>query len=281
MRPKVKLARIRTRSLRQILLGLGLALLTLAVGLPFLAGTSTYPIAVVDGNSMYPNLRNGDLIFFTGHSAPIINGSVIVFVQQRSGVPTLDALLQPVVIHRVIDVGQEPDGVTYYQTKGDNNQAPDPFVTDAPDVLGVPSVVIPFAGFPIMFAKSAYGMVSITAIVSLWFFAGIDTRLERDEEKRRLVAVFARHSLNGDISLAQFERLKLAVEYYDEMPIDHLKDPIILSTVDWLKGRGLEKDWSEEPRHCPQCGSPSFSITAGDKALFVCPNCSGRGPRKD
>ena len=261
-------------SRRRIFLALGASLLVLAVALPFLARTSTYPVAIVDGNSMYPNLHNGDLVFFAAPSGPIKNGTIIVFVQQRSGVPTFDSILQQVIIHRVIGTGLEPNGVTYYETKGDNNFEPDPFVTDAPNVLGVPSVVVPFAGFPLLFAKSAYGMVTITAMVSLWFFTGIDSKLEEGEEKKRLVAVFARHSLNGDISAAQFERLKLAVEYYGEMPIDLLRDPTILSTVDWLRGGGLTKSWKEESQTCPQCGTEAFAIIAGDKSLLVCPRCS-------
>ena len=264
---------VRPLSKRRVLLGLGVALLVVVIALPFLARTSTYPIAIVDGNSMYPTLHSGDLVFFSSPPGPVKNGSIIVFVQQRSGVPAFDSILQQVVIHRVIGTGVEPSGVIYYQTKGDNNQAPDPFVTDAPNVLGVPAVVIPYAGFPLIFAKSPYGMVTITAMASLWFFTGIDSKLEEGEEKKRLIAVFARHSLNGDITVAQFERLKLAVEYYEDMPIDLLLDPTILSTVDWLRGGGLGKDWKEEPQTCPQCGSDAFSIIAGDKTLFVCPRC--------
>jgi len=259
---------------------LGASLLVLFVALPFLARTSAYPLAIVDGNSMYPNLHNGDLVFFSAPSGPVENGTIIVFVQQRSGIPAFDSILQQVIIHRVIGAGIEPNGVAYYETKGDNNLEPDPFVTDAPNVLGVPAVVIPFAGFPILFAKSAYGMVTITAMVSLWFFTGIDWKLEEGEEKKRLVAVFARHSLNGDISAAQFERLKLAVEYYGEMPIELLRDPIILSTVDWLREGGLMKNWKEESQTCPQCGSGAFAIIAGDKRLLVCPRCVGWRPER-
>jgi len=258
----------------RIFLVIGATLLVLAIALPFLARTSTYPLAVVEGNSMYPSLQNGDLVLFAAPSTPIQNGTIIVFVQQRSGVAVFDSILQQVLIHRVTGTGVEPNGVTYYQTKGDNNQELDPFVTDAPKVLGVPAVVIPFAGYPVIFAKSAYGMVSIVAFVSLWFFTGIDSKLEEDEEKKRFIAVFARHSLNGDISAAQFERLKLAVEYYDEMPIELLRDPTILSTVDWLRGGGLSKRWKEESQICPACGSEGVGVISGDKTLFVCPSCS-------
>jgi len=273
---KPKHGRRRPLSLGRVFLVLGVAMLVLAVALPFIARTNTYPMAVVDGNSMYPTLHYGDLVFFAAPSGPIKNGTIIVFVQQRSGIPALDSMLQQVLIHRVIGTGVEPNGVPYYETKGDNNEAPDPFVTDSPNVLGVPAVIIPFAGYPIIFAKSAYGMVTITAMVSLWFFTGIDLKLEDEEEKKKLIAVFARHSLNGDISAAQFERLKLAVEYYGEMPIDLLRDPTILSTVDWLRGGGLGKNWKEILQTCPQCGSEAFSLIAGDETLLVCPRCSER-----
>jgi signal peptidase I len=263
-----------------MLLGLGVTLLVLLVSLPFMARTGTYPIAIVNGNSMYPTLQNGALVFFTASAAPIQNGSIIVFVQTQSGFPVLDSVLEPVLIHRVIGVGQEPDGQTYYKTKGDNNEVPDPFVTDSSDVLGVPALVIPDAGFPLLFAKSSFGMISITAMLSLYFFSEVDTKIEEESEKKRLIAVFARHSLNGEISPAQFERLKLAVEYYDEMSIDLLNDPTILSTVDWLKGGGLEKDWKEEPRICERCGRVSFTIVAGDTALVVCPSCSELRPSR-
>ncbi|HXY56656.1 MAG TPA: signal peptidase I [Nitrososphaerales archaeon] len=278
MNTKPKPGRRKPLSLRRIFLGFGVAVLVLAVALPFIARTDTYPMAVVDGNSMYPTLHDGDLVIFTAPSGPIKNGTIIVFVQQRSGVPAFDSVLQQVLIHRVIGTGVEPNGVPYYETKGDNNLEPDPFVTDAPNVLGVPAVVIPFAGFPLLFAKSSYGMVTITAMVSLWFFTGIDSKLEGEEEKKRLIAVFARHSLNGDISAAQFERLKLAVEYFGEMPMDLLRDPTILSTVDWLRGGGLARNWKEEPQTCPQCDSEAFSLIAGDKTLLVCPRCSEGRP---
>jgi len=62
------------------------------------------------------------------------------------------------------------------------------------------------------------------------------------------------------------------------MPIDLLRDPTILSTVDWLRGGGLGKEWKGAPQICPQCGSEAFSILAGDKTLLVCPRWSERHP---
>lgn len=223
---------------------------------------------------MYPNLHNGDLVFFTAPPSQVKNGSIIVFVQGGSGVSVFDSLLKPIVIHRVIGVGHEPNGVTYYQTQGDNNKAPDPFVTDSPSVLGVPAVVVPYAGVPLQFLKTPYGLVALSAFVSLYYVSGLDTKLGDEEEKKRLIAVFARHSLNGEISAGQFERLKLAVEYYDGMPVELLNDPTIISTIDWLREGGLAQLWSEKKSSCPDCNGEAFRIESGDKYFLICPTCN-------
>jgi signal peptidase len=261
-------------SRKRILLATGLAVLVIFVSLPFIAGTSTYPVTVVNGNSMSPTLHNGDLVFFDSPAGRVKNGTIIVFVQSQSGVPALDSWLMPVVIHRVVGIGTEPDGTADYRTKGDNNLQDDPFVTDSQNVLGVPVLVIPYVGYPIQFLKTPYGMVAVTALISLYFFSEFDTKFEEEQERDRLVAVFARHTLNGDITAERFERLKLAVEYYDEIPTDQLTDPVALSLVDWLKGGTRSTKWKEELAPCPTCGGKSFGIINQDKSFLVCPACS-------
>jgi len=263
---------------RRIVLGFGLTLLVVFLALPVIAGTKTYPLAVVQGNSMYPNLQNGALVLFTAPRSPIVNGTIIVFVQGGTGVGALDSFLKPIVIHRVVSVGQEPSGLADYQTKGDNNQADDPFVTDSTSVLGVPALVIPYAGLPILFLQTPYGLVAGVSLLCFYFISGVDSKLEQDDERKRLVAVFARYSLNGKISAAQFERLRLAVEYFKDIPIDVLNDPTVLSLVDWLKEGGLESAWKEEQVPCPTCGSASFRVMNGSKFFLVCPKCSDWRP---
>lgn len=267
--------RPRLPSRKRILLAAGLTVLAVLVSLPFIAGTSTYPIAVVDGNSMSPTLHNGDLVFFAAPDGPIKNGTIIVFVQSQSGVPQLDSLLMPIVIHRVVGIGQEPDGAIDYQTKGDNNLQKDPFVTDAGNVLGVPVLVIPYAGIPIEFLRTPYGMVALTALISLYFFSDFDAKLETEEEKKRLLAVFARHSLNGELSAQEFEKLKIAIEYYDEIPADRLTDPTTISFTDWLRAGGVSANWKEEKARCPTCSTQAFTIVSGDRSFLICPACSG------
>jgi signal peptidase I len=248
-------------------------LITGAIALPFLAQTSSYPIAIVNGNSMYPTYHNGDLVFFSSPPTTIRNGTVIVFIQSSSGIPAFDSLLKPVVIHRVIEVGQEPDGTPDYKTKGDNNVAPDPFTTDRGNVLGVPQFVIPYVGLPILFLQTPYGLVAASAVVTLFFLSGVDSKMEESNERKKLIALFARHSLNGEISPGQFERLKLAVEFYDDMSPDLLIDPTIISAIDWLKGGGLSTHWEENKVPCPDCNTPSFSIVSGDRSFLICPKC--------
>jgi signal peptidase I len=263
---------------RRILLGLSLALLVFLLGLPLIAGTKTYPLAIVQGNSMYPKLQNGELVFFTAPRTPIQNGTIIVFVQGGTGVAALDAFLKPIVIHRVIEVGQEPTGMVDYQTKGDNNIAADPFVTDASSVLGVPALAIPYAGLPILFLQTPYGLIAAISLVCMYFLSGVDTKLEEEDERKRLIAVFARHSLNGRISQSQFERLRLSVDYFMETPIDLLTDPTIVSIVDWLKQGNLRAEWKEEEVPCPNCGMASFRIVSGSKFFLICPRCSDWRP---
>src|SRR5713226_6086961 len=84
----------------------------------WIAGTGSYPLAVVDGNSMNPTLHSGDLLYYAASSKPIVNGTIIIVVQDSNGIPAFNAVTKPVIIHRVIGTGREPDGSLYYETKG-------------------------------------------------------------------------------------------------------------------------------------------------------------------
>jgi len=93
--------------------------------LGYITQTDT-PIAVVNGHSMYPLLREGDIVF--AYKAPpdkIGRGDIIIY--DRGGV---------LVIHRVIDIYK--CGEEYcYMTKGDNNRFPDPGLIPYSRVKGV------------------------------------------------------------------------------------------------------------------------------------------------
>ena len=279
MRIRLRLKKSFFSRKRLLALAAAVVIVTLA-SLPFFEGTKSYPVAIVDGNSMYPALHNGDLVLFGAPPSTISNGSIIVFVQGSTGVGSLDSLLKPIVIHRVVGTGTEPNGMPYYQTKGDNNQALDPFVTDQSSVLGVPSLVVPYAGWPVLFMKTPYGMVAFTALVTVFIVSGLETRVLDDEDKRRLLAVFARHSLNGEMTARDFEKVKLAVEYFEDIPTELLMDPTLISAVDWLKKGALRGKWKEALVSCPVCDARAFMIVSGDNSFLVCPECGLARPAR-
>ncbi len=82
----------------------------------YLITGSTVPLAVVEGYSMSPILRNGDLVIsYKPPPEDIKEGDIVIY---KSITGTL-------VIHRVIKVIKD-SGKYYYITKGDNNMFPDP-----------------------------------------------------------------------------------------------------------------------------------------------------------
>jgi signal peptidase I len=251
-----------------------LALIIMLASLPLFAGTSTYPLAVVNGDSMVPALHNGDLVYYTAPHGPIKNGTIIVFIQGETGINSLDSLLKPIIIHRVVGFGYEPDGSLYYETKGDNNAGDDPFVTPASSVLGVETGAVPYAGLPVQFFQSAYGMLAVVAAMSLYFFSGVDTRIWEEDERKRLVTVFAKHSLDGSISPDQFEKLKMIVEC-NGIPEELLKDASLLSLSQWLKEGGISETWTEQTGPCPKCGASAYHIGGKGESFVVCANCMG------
>ncbi len=79
-------------------------------------GSST-PIAVVEGYSMFPLLREGDLVFAYKPDPNDLHVGDIVIYRGVDG---------RLVIHRIVKIVRMDDR-TYYVTRGDNNNAPDYF----------------------------------------------------------------------------------------------------------------------------------------------------------
>ena len=83
--------------------------------LAYLTG-SNVPLAVVEGYSMWPTLRQGDLIIAYKPSPEDIHvGDIIIYKDYRG----------TLIIHRVIKVLNKGNKY-YYVTKGDNNPYRDP-----------------------------------------------------------------------------------------------------------------------------------------------------------
>jgi signal peptidase I len=197
---------------------LGLAVLAFLVGvlviLPIYAGTGTYPLAVVEGNSMYPTLQNGDLVIYKAtNTMSIPNGTIVVYVQDQSGIPLLNTLVQPSIIHRVVGEVVQSDGVVYYRTQGDNNQFPDPSLVRYDHILGVPMQVIPKAGIAILFVRSPQGLVATVGLITLGYLGVFAAKAEEDRRKDKFLGALARLVQDSEISEDLFRRLERVVKY--------------------------------------------------------------------
>jgi signal peptidase len=244
--------------------------------LPFSLGTSTYPVTVVQGNSMFPALQNGDLVVFRGAPERMIaNGTIIIFVQTGTGVSALDSLLKPVIIHRIVGVVVQGDGKVNYQTKGDNNQQVDPELVPASRVLGTPETVIPKAGLIIMFLQSPQGLVATVGVITFIFIGSSEAKTKKEEEKKAFLGVLAQMSLDGELPEAVFKKFELAVKYVEDLRVDELKDGGVLTLVDWIRNGGLDNDWKVKKLPCPKCSSMAANFNcANGLLLVVCPTCN-------
>ena len=86
------------------------------IWLPRLTGAKV-PVAIVEGRSMYPLLRTGDIVFLVNKSPGQINvGDVVVYKSKQNP--------DRFIIHRVIGIC-EYHGTYYYRVWGDNNYVED------------------------------------------------------------------------------------------------------------------------------------------------------------
>ena len=260
------------------IVGTGL-LVSLAILLPFLMGTSVYPITIVNGNSMYPTLQNGDLVFFKGvGSGPISNGSIIVYVQSLAGSTLLDQLTKPVLIHRIIGVTTQNGTVVYYTTKGDNNLLPDPYAVNPSNVLGVPVLIVPKVGLLVMFFTSPQGLVALVALITLFYLDKVEKSDQDSKRKDAFLGKIAQMALNDEIPESVFKKFELATKYADAVEMGELRSSMVLAMVDWLKKGGLEQGWNAKKTPCPTCGGPSTTFETPDNLLLaVCPHCLSNG----
>jgi signal peptidase I len=247
------------------------------VALPIYAGTGTYPIAIVQGNSMYPTLHNGDVVIFK--AAPhtmIANNTIIVFVQGETGVSALDSIIRPVVIHRVVGTVVQADGTVYYRTKGDNNQYPDPSLTQASNVLGTPMEVVPGVGVIILFFESPQGLVALIGMISLYYVGRYEVFLSEDRRREKFLAALGQLVLDGDLSLEQFKRMEIVVKYGKAIQTESLDDPLTAAVADWVKKGNLAEDWKLSRSDCHTCTRLVTSFVSKGSVLTICPRCSAR-----
>lgn len=110
------------------------------------AGIFKYQIMAIGSGSMEPIIYRGDAVIFEKvkteeEKNAIEEGTVIVF--KHNGV---------YITHRIIEITEE-DGARVYQTKGDNNEAPDAFKIDNGDIVGITRATVKYIGFPTLWIQ--------------------------------------------------------------------------------------------------------------------------------
>ncbi|MBP3433832.1 MAG: signal peptidase I [Clostridia bacterium] len=117
---------------------------------PSIGGVS--PLIVLT-DSMYPEIKSGDLIFSKKTDAASVEiGDVISFFDPSGNGSS-------VVTHRVIDIAVEEDGY-YFQTQGDNNNIPDRKWVSETELVGVwTEVRLAGVGNVAMFMQSTAGLL--------------------------------------------------------------------------------------------------------------------------
>jgi len=135
------------------------------------------PVMVVPSRSMVPTLNVGDIVFVRGVDPSTITVGTVIIFQSPSG--SID------IIHRVIGIEKMGDTL-YFQTKGDNNPAPDPWSPGVPEqnVKGVLVGRIPYIGFVTLALQGPLGIVLIAFLIFLMIaFEYYDSK---KKEKRKI-----------------------------------------------------------------------------------------------
>ena len=180
--PVAQLSRAILRwTVRLVMLLAVLAFAGLAVG-PHVLGYRTMTMLT---GSMSPGIDPGDVIVVTPLPISEVEAGMVISYH----IPIDDHRL---VSHRVLSVETSPDGAVTVQTKGDANDAPDPWLaTLQGDTAWQVTAVIPELGnliqalrTPIVSQALVYGAPTLLAgwlLLSIW----TPTRTETDEETQR------------------------------------------------------------------------------------------------
>jgi len=134
-----------------------LYLVVLSPNLPTKNYISTY---IVQTGSMEPVVHTGSIALIQPKQADQVKkGDIIIFTSPKDPKQT--------ILHRVFDIKQKDTSIDF-ETKGDNNNAPDNWVVPSISVKGVCIGTIPFVGHPAAFLKTPIGFAFLFGIPALF-----------------------------------------------------------------------------------------------------------------
>ena len=157
-------------------------------------GVGSYKPMMVLTDSMSPTIKSGDLIIIKEiNTADLKIGDIITFFDPAGNGQTT-------VTHTIKDILVE-DGVLKFETKGDNNNAPDRFLVNADAVIGVYVFRIPVVANIIIFMQTVPGLI-------LCVFVPLGALLLYDSIRRFLYE--RRHNYERDAMMAELAALRAA-----------------------------------------------------------------------
>jgi signal peptidase len=142
-----------------------------------------WQIDVVMSSSMSPAMRAGGVVVTKPIAPDTIKLSDVIAYHSP-----LDGKL---VTHRV--VGIQEHSPLYFQTKGDANEDPDPYLVPSENIVGKVRFYIPLLGYMTHFAKTPLGFILMLGIPGL-IIIGLEMKNiwnELSEEERRKKAEVA------------------------------------------------------------------------------------------
>lgn len=163
---------------------------------------------IVLTDSMYPDIKSGDLIFTkTADADEIEVGDVISFTDPAGNGTSI-------VTHQVIEI-HVIEGETYFETQGTNNNTPDRIYVSTDDLIGeYTGVRIGGAGSFALFMQTLPGLL-ICVVVPILLFVGYDILRRRKHDKANQSDVDA---LKAELEALKAEKAKAEAEAKVEEP---------------------------------------------------------------
>src|SRR5690606_10758951 len=119
---------------------------------PLLPTKNIVATYVVSSGSMEPVIATGSVVITTPIDASQVKvGNVVTFLSPVDSTQT--------VIHRVVEIETDNEGIISFRTKGDNNDSIDNWTVPQDNILGLSRSSLPYLGYLISFLKTPMGFI--------------------------------------------------------------------------------------------------------------------------
>ena len=135
-------------------------LVALFTGLSSYSTPISWKLFIVQSGSMNPSIETGSLVI-TAPKDKYEKNDVITY---KTGVGVNMKAKDATITHRIIDIKRADDDSSLYITKGDNNSNIDSDPVTLIQIIGKVTLVIPFLGYILSFAKTQVGLILLIVI---------------------------------------------------------------------------------------------------------------------